>query len=535
MSTNKHIDIICVLVLVFAIIVTVIMMNGTALGITSIVDQDAESQEDDSQFTDNDLKDVWDFKKITEIDLDEISDGSQGSISGTGAYYYNNTLVITDAGHYSLSGNLSGSVVIDANDGDKVWIRLNDANITCTDDACIKILSADKVFLSLAENTGNTLTTLSENITSNVDSSTSDSDSSTSYSDESSSDNAKAALYSKEDLTINGSGKLTIVSESGHGIKANDDLTITGGTIDISAPSDGIHVNDSLKITKAEIKCTALDDSLHADKSIYIASGKITISGCYEGIESDTIEIDGGEISISCSDDGLNAESLITINGGVIYVSNSNGRDADGFDSNGSIIFNGGETYISLTGSGTNLALDYGSENDGSLVINGGIIVACGGSSMYEGVSEKSSQASISYGFDSTVSSSSDLKLLDSDGNELLAWSVPNDFVLSTISCPELAVGDTYTIVAGDTTQEITLDSLVYSNVESIGFGGPGNSGGFHPDNFDGNMPEGFDPNNKPEDFDPSNIPDEFDKNNSPKGFGEHGKFDESSDKSENE
>lgn len=62
-----------------------------------------------------------------------------------------------------------------------------------------------------------------------------------------------------------------------------------------------------------------------------------------------------------------------TINGGTVTLLNPSGRDADGIDSNGNIDINGGLVYISLVGDGSNCALDYGSEN-------GGTVVACGGS-----------------------------------------------------------------------------------------------------------------------------------------------------------
>lgn len=87
----------------------------------------------------------------------------------------------------------------------------------------------------------------------------------------------------------------------------------------------------------------------------------------------------------------------VTINGGTVTLLNPSGRDADGIDSNGNIDINGGLVYISLVGDGSNCALDYGSENGGVCRINGGTVVACGGSTMLETMSETSAQPSLLY------------------------------------------------------------------------------------------------------------------------------------------
>lgn len=137
-----------------------------------------------------------------------------------------------------------------------------------------------------------------------------------------------------------------------------------------------------------------------------IAGGGITVNSCSEGIESPEILIEDGDITVTSTDDGINAcgtetadGSLpgVTINGGTVTLLNPSGRDADGIDSNGNIDINGGLVYISLVGDGSNCALDYGSENSGVCRINGGTVVACGGSTMLETMSETSAQPSLLY------------------------------------------------------------------------------------------------------------------------------------------
>ena len=46
MSTHKHFDRICVVVLLFSILLTILFMNGEALGMQVIVDEDAEAHSD---------------------------------------------------------------------------------------------------------------------------------------------------------------------------------------------------------------------------------------------------------------------------------------------------------------------------------------------------------------------------------------------------------------------------------------------------------------------------------------------------------
>ena len=335
MSTHNTLDKICVAIVICSLVLTVLFMNGEALGITKIVDEDAEQNSDSAYFTANDQNGSWDTAGAAVIALT----GDGASISGNGAYVYDGNVVIAEAGRYVLSGSLEdGSVIVDAHDSSKVWILLDGVEISCSDDACIQVDQADKVFLTLAEGSQNILTSGSV------------------YSDTALSDGTDGAIFAHDDLTINGSGSLTVTAQYSHGISANDDLVITGGTITISAVDDAIHVNDSIRIKDAAIAVTAGDDGLltsnevengylyiesgtlditasgdgihttgditvaggetnisagddgiHSDASVYVRSGTILISDCYEGIEALIIDVSGGDVSINCEDDGFNA------------------------------------------------------------------------------------------------------------------------------------------------------------------------------------------------------------------------------------
>ena len=92
MSTSKHIDIICVAALLCALLVTVLFINGKALGIEPIADGDAG--DGDSPFTANDLNGGWDASNATHITLT----GDGGSVKGNGAYIQDGSVHILYAG-----------------------------------------------------------------------------------------------------------------------------------------------------------------------------------------------------------------------------------------------------------------------------------------------------------------------------------------------------------------------------------------------------------------------------------------------------
>ena len=467
MSTGKHFSALCALVLALALAVTVLFMNGEKLGIRVIRDEDSETNEDSGYFTSNDQNTAW--TAATTITLS----GDTATVSGSGAYASGGSVTIASAGYYDVTGTLTdGSLIVDAGKNAKVFLRLNGVTITCSDDAAIRVNQADKVFLTLAEGTENTVT------------------SGETYSEAALADKTDGAIFAHDDLTINGSGALTVTAAYKHGIAANDSLRITGGTITVTAPADTIHVNDALHITGAAITLSAGDDAIHSDTAIAILGGSITVNTCYEGIEAPEILIEDGTVTVTSTDDGINAcgtetsdGSLpgVTINGGTVTLLNPSGRDADGIDSNGNIDINGGLVYISLVGDGGNCALDYGSENGGVCRINGGTVVACGGSTMLETMSENSAQPSLLYA-GTTQAAGTEISLQDSSGETLLTYAAPNSFSAVLVSCPEMQTGSTYTLTLGDTAQEIPLTQVATT------YGVSGGMGGGMDGNMDGGM-----------------------------------------------
>ena len=551
MSTHRNIDRICIVVLMLTLLLTVAFMNGETLGIRVVADEDAESYSGSTYFTENDLDGDWtDNAYTTYITLD----GSEGTIDGNGAYFLNGDLVISNGGWYVLSGSLEeGSIIVDASDSSKIWIRLNGVTVNCTDDACLRIDQADKVFLTLAEGTENTFV------------------SGDSYSENALSDNTGGTIFSHDDLTINGSGNLTVNASYKHGIDVNDSLVITGGTITITAVEDGIHVNDSFRFTGASLTIDTGDDAVHSDDELYVESGTILIQSCNEGLEAATIDITGGDVTIYPVDDGLNAssgssatgfgggmgggafpggneefdgempskseempstseempqrpsgdppqmsgeteeaatdnssdqeEAYIRISGGTITIINENGRDADGLDSNGSIYIDGGTILISLPGDGGNNALDFGSENGGECIVTGGTILAFGDSSMAEEFSSQCTQCAVLYNLDSSIEAGTLFKVMNSAGEDLLSYTPQCNFSSAAFSSPALTVGETYTILYGESSAELTIDSTAMS------VGSSGSAGGMQPNGADGIQPEDAESNGEETPFERTDRP----------------------------
>lgn len=139
-------------------------------------------------------------------------------MDGSGAKADGNILRITSEGTYIVSGNLSnGQIIINTPDQEKVQIILNGADIASSDNAPLLIKESDKVFLTLASGSRNTLTGPA------------------SYCDEAAEAGIDGTIYSKADLCINGLGSLCVNAEGRHGIVSKDDLIVTGGDISVTA------------------------------------------------------------------------------------------------------------------------------------------------------------------------------------------------------------------------------------------------------------------------------------------------------------
>lgn len=325
---------------------------------------------------------------------------------------------------------------------------------------------------------------------------------------------------SDTDSTSNGSTNVTdsSSSESIKGLKSGSLLEITGGTIVINSEDDSVHSNGSITITAGNLTFSSDDDAVHADENLQIDGGSIQILQSYEGLEGKSVVINDGTISLVSADDGINANGgadssgfggfgrgfetdsfgssetdiYIAINGGEITIDAS----GDGLDSNGNLYITGGVTYISGPSDSGNGALDYGEGCTGE--ISGGVLLAVGASGMAENMSSSSTQCTFMQNLDETASGGDTITITDASGNVLASYTPVRSYQNIIFSCPELQVGETYTVTAGS--QRVAVEQSDTVVGESSGMGGMGAPEGNNSNGRPSEPPTGGNVDRKPAD-----------------------------------
>ena len=242
------------------------------------------SQTDADMFTDRDSKTEYDASKSVTIKLN----GTTATASSNSVKISGSTVTVTEEATYVISGTLSdGMIVVNAPETAKLQLVFNGVDITKSTSAALYIIEADKVFVTLTEGT--------ENILANGGTFTAIDD-----------NNIDGAVYSKQDLTFNGTGSLTVTSPAGHGIVCKDDLVFTGGTYTVNAASHGLDANDSVRIAGASFEIDAGKDVIHCENTddtskgfVYIASGTINGEAEGDGIAASAyLQIEGGNFDL---------------------------------------------------------------------------------------------------------------------------------------------------------------------------------------------------------------------------------------------
>lgn len=350
-------------------------------------------------FSDTDLDDSW-SQDDNQIELS----GDSATVTGSGASVSDGIITISQAGTYVISGTLNdGQIIVDTGDNDKVKLVLNGAALKCLNSSPIYVQNADKVVITLAAGTENTVADGENYVYTDV-----------------AEEEPDSVIFSKDDLTINGSGSLTVNASFNDGIKSKDDLKIAGGSITVSSIDDGIMGKDSVQIIGADITVLAEGDGIKSTEDtdaekgfIVLETGNYTITSESDAIQAETgltitggtfnlitgggsanastqtgggwgmwggntstddtsdsakaikaggdIQISGGSFTIDSSDDSVHSNANISVSGGEFAISSGD----DGIHADTSLTIEDGNILISQS---------YEALESASITINGGEI-----------------------------------------------------------------------------------------------------------------------------------------------------------------
>ncbi|MEW6223856.1 MAG: carbohydrate-binding domain-containing protein [Chloroflexota bacterium] len=435
-----------------------------------------------------------------------LADGA--STGGPGVTVDGDTITITAAGTYRLSGTLrDGQVVVDSADEGVVRLVLDGVSITSSTTSALAALDAGKLVLILADGSDNTLADAATYVYPNADV-----------------DEPNAALYSAADLSIAGDGALTVrgafndaiaskdglviaggtiaVTAADDGIRGKDDLVVRGGTItvdaggdalkadnaddaslgvividggrfDLTAGEDAVDAVSSLVVNGGSLAIAAGDDALHADVRLEIHGGTIDVSRSYEGIEATQIVLTGGDIDIVSEDDGLNVAGgndgsaqqgpggfggpggggpggETAVDGYVVEMSGGTlviDAGGDGFDSNGDATVTGGTIVVNGPTANNNGALDV----NGELLVSDAVLLAAGSAGMAEAPDAASAQAYVNLQFNATQAAGTVVTIRSSDGAAVATFVASKPFQSLVLSAPGLVSGASYEVVVGGT------------------------------------------------------------------------------------
>lgn len=256
--------------------------------------------------------------------------GGTASVSGNGVTVSGNTVTVTEKGTYRVTGALTGQLIVDVPEDKKVTLVLDGVQIA-SDSACpLLILSSPKK--TVLELTGDNIVT--------------DTRAASALGE------YNAAIWSRDDLTISGSGTLAVSSGAGSGISSKDDIELEGGNVTVSAEGVGVKGTDSVTVTAGVLSVTAGGDGIKSTQEEKDGKGFVAVSG--------------GVIDIECGGDGISAATGVTVSGGHVSVVAGGGAEKAAAHTE-----NNRWSRSAETDSGTSRK---GVKSDGGLLITDGVL-----------------------------------------------------------------------------------------------------------------------------------------------------------------
>lgn len=375
------------------------------------------------------------------------------------------TNTITKGGVYRLTGTVpQGQLVVKVPATAEVTLILDKVQLTSNTGPALWIQQARAVTIALEENTQNSLTTLAA------------------------AKEAKGALHSEADLTLQGKGSLSVDGRVKHGIAADDSLTHISGQLSVTGATDGIHVGDYYNAFGGSLSVKATSDAIDSEGSVLLAGGSqqlkgkddgisalgdvlikggtLAITEALEGLESkQTLTFTGGQATIQASDDGLNAKTLIDFAGGTQSIKTTKG---DAIDSNGKILVRAGN----VTAIGGAVP-EGGIDNDTNVItVTGGTLLAVGG---HNSLPDASTSKQLSIAVQGTADG--ETLAIQSGGKTLLTYKATSAYSSLVYTAPDLNLKASYQVlINGKARDSFTADKTLMA----IGVTGgmPGHGGG---------------------------------------------------------
>ncbi|MCO5185500.1 MAG: carbohydrate-binding domain-containing protein [Anaerolineae bacterium] len=321
-----------------------------------------------------------DVAALTESDQTELrNDGSATHITlnganvavvGNGVSVNDSVVTITNGGTYVLQGTFSeGQIVVASEDDTPVYLVFDGVNLSNSTTAPLFISQAEEVIIELNAGSENVVTDGANYVFPDAET-----------------DEPNAAVFSKDDLTITGSGSLTVYGNYNDGIASKDGLFIAGGTITVNAIDDGIRGKDFVVISGGDVTVNAQGTGIKADNEDDVSLGYVYI--------------EDGTLVLTTGGKGVNGANLVTVDGGTIVANSAD----DTIHSNGNIVINGGSLTLATN--------DDGIHADSSITINGGTIDIV---QSYEGI--ESALITLNGGIVSVVSSDDATNVTDGSGS----------------------------------------------------------------------------------------------------------------------
>ena len=252
----------------------------------------------------------FDESQATQVTLADQT----ATVTGQGASFSDQTLTISQAGTYVLTGSGKNlKLVVEAADTDQVHLVFQ--NLTLEGEgSLLRINKAQEVVISLAEGSQNALT----------------------ESQASDDEKVKATIHSQVPLTLNGTGNLTLTALTKNALEVGDDLKVLGGTYTVKAANHGFKTEGALDIEAATLSIEAGKDGLHAEHdetteraNISLNPTQLSIAATEDGVDAgNELTIKGGTITVSQSEEGLEARVIRQLGGDVTIKSSDDGVNA---------------------------------------------------------------------------------------------------------------------------------------------------------------------------------------------------------------